>query len=191
MLEEYLYETIKQQLKKWKDKPVAAISFLAYANECNRCKDLSNLPCLSIGYCTKDIYEAILNEEDPWSLANVRVDETDIIQPQDDDKGTHLMCAWFCQQGIQDVGFEDESGQYDDEMVYIGKGPNGYYEFLMLVASIANKLRNDSDIKEKLRGIPIIIHDFEYPWYIADAIRKANPHGEAKPFLDVSQKCCW
>ena len=43
-------------------------------------------------------------------------------------------------------------------------------------------------IKNKFgTSIPIIIHDLEYPWYIIEANKKANPNGEADIFLKALQ----
>ena len=46
-----------------------------------------------------------------------------------------------------------------------------------------------SFIKNKFgKPIPIIIHDLEYPWYIIEANKKANSHGEADMFLADKKK---
>ena len=69
-------------------------------------------------------------------------------------------------------------------MRYIGKGPTGYYELLSEITEVARKLQENGFIKNKFgRSIPIIIHDLEYPWYIIEANKKANPNGEADVFL--------
>lgn len=69
-------------------------------------------------------------------------------------------------------------------MRYIGKGPVGYYELLSVVITVARKLQTSGFIKEKFGApVPIIIHDMEYPWYIIEANKEANPNGEAESFL--------
>ena len=69
-------------------------------------------------------------------------------------------------------------------MRYIGKGPAGYYELLTQAAAAARALQESGFIREKFgRPIPILVHDLEYPWYVFEATRTANPNGEADPFF--------
>lgn len=65
----------------------------------------------------------------------------------------------------------------------IGKGPVGYYELLCAVSNVAKKLQTDGSIATQFGNIPVIVHDLEYPWYIAEATKNANPNGEADVFL--------
>ena len=74
-------------------------------------------------------------------------------------------------------------------MKYIGKGPVGYYELLLEITSVANKLQTNGFIKNKFgRAIPIIIHDLEYSWYVIEATKTANPNGEADTFLTAMKR---
>ena len=60
---------------------------------------------------------------------------------------------------------------------------------IITAAAVANKLQSSGFIEGKFgRPIPIIIHDLEYPWYIIEATRKANPGGEADTFLAAMQE---
>ena len=69
---------------------------------------------------------------------------------------------------------------------YIGKGPVGYYELLMEVAAVAKELQESGFIREKIgRQVPIIVHDLEYPWYVFEATRIANPNNEANAFFSA------
>ena len=44
-------------------------------------------------------------------------------------------------------------------------------------------------IKEKFgKPIPIIIHDLEYPWYMIEATKNANPHNEADVFFEAMKE---
>ena len=93
------------------------------------------------------------------------------------------------ENGIDNIGYEDYDAGYDSQMRYIGKGPAGYYELLGEITAVANKLQSSGFIEGKFgRPIPIIIHDLEYPWYIIEATRKANPGGEADTFLAAMQE---
>ena len=88
------------------------------------------------------------------------------------------------ENSIDNIGYEDYNACYDDEMRYIGKGPVGYYELLSEITAVAKRLQDSGFIKNKFGApIPIIIHDLEYPWYIIEATKKANPNGEADMFL--------
>lgn len=38
-----------------------------------------------------------------------------------------ILFDWYKENGIDDIGYEDQNTCYDNEMRYIGKGPVGYY----------------------------------------------------------------
>ena len=68
--------------------------------------------------------------------------------------------------------------------VISAKAPAGYYELLTQAAAAARALQESGFIREKFgRPIPILVHDLEYPWYVFEATRTANPNGEADPFF--------
>ena len=95
-----------------------------------------------------------------------------------------ILFEWYEKKGIDNIGDENGDDCYDNEMRYIGKGPVGYYELLSEITAVAKKLQDSGFMKNKFgRPIPIIIHDLEYPWYIIEATKKANSHGEANMFL--------
>ena len=94
-----------------------------------------------------------------------------------------ILFDWYRENGIENIGCE-ESVCYDEEMRYIGKGPVGCYELISEITSAAKSLQESGFIKNKFgKAIPLIIHDLEYPWYVIEATRKANPNGEADTFL--------
>ena len=122
--------------------------------------------------------------EKRWNYAFWRQNETPVILADDENEGEKLLFDWYRENGIDNIGYEDYENSYDDEMRYIGKGPVGYYELLSVVTAVARKLQTSGFIKEKFGvPVPIIIHDMEYPWYIIEANKKANPNGEAEFFL--------
>ena len=99
-------------------------------------------------------------------------------------EGMKILFEWYEKKGIDNIGDENGDDCYDNEMRYIGKGPVGYYELLSEITAVAKKLQDSGFMKNKFgRPIPIIIHDLEYPWYIIEATKKANSHGEANMFL--------
>ena len=53
----------------------------------------------------------------------------------------------------------------------------------MMIAQIAGELQNEGVISKENGEIPVIVHDLEYPWYVIDAVKLANPNGEAKEYL--------
>ena len=72
----------------------------------------------------------------------------------------------------------------NENMNYIGKGPNGYYEVLNIIVETARDLQLQGIVNKKFGKIPIIIHDLEYSWYSEEATILANPNNEAKEFIE-------
>ncbi len=63
-----------------------------------------------------------------------------------------------------------------DNGVYIGKGPEGVFDFVKMLSEIIKDLHECGFIVEVFgKSIPIIIHDLEYSWYMVDATEEANP----------------
>lgn len=188
-LEKYLYDKVLPVIKGLKDKNIYAISFLVNSNESNIYKGFSNFPVFLIGYNTeKDCNHASSLSEERWNFAFWRREMIEIIKADDFDDGAKFLFNWYEKNGIKNIGFEDCSSDYDDEMNYIGKGPIGYYELLTAVSNVARKLQLDGKIKSLFGEIPIIVHDYEYSWYVEDATKNANPNGEANTFLDALEK---
>lgn len=50
----------------------------------------------------------------------------------------------------------------NENMNYIGKGPNGYYEVLNMIAETARDLQLQGIVNKKIGKILVIIHDLEY-----------------------------
>lgn len=96
-----------------------------------------------------------------------------------------LLFDWYHQQGLTHIGSESEDGDCDEEMNYVGKGPEGHYQLLMLAAEVARQLQEEGFLEKRFhKKIPIIVHGLEYAWYDLEATKLANPHGEAEAFLE-------
>lgn len=183
-LEEYLYGRILADIKKWDEKNIYAISFFVHSEESNEYNGYKNFPEFSIGYNTEeDCNHASQLSEERWNFAFWRQDMISIISPKCGDEGAKVLFEWYKENHIENIGVEDEGSMYDEDMNYIGKGPVGYYELLCAVSNVAKKLQTDGSIATQFGNIPVIVHDLEYPWYIAEATKNANPNGEADVFL--------
>ena len=187
-LENYLYEKVLPVIQSWKDKDIYAISFFVCCNEENVYNGIVNFPEFSIGYNTEEScnHASALSEE-RWNLIWERQGETEIIQPAANDEGAAVLLHWYQENGIENIGFEDEETMYDKNMNYIGKGPVGYYELLCAVSNVARRLQSEGKIDAQFGNIPIIVHDYEYPWYIEQATKNANPNDKAAVFLKALQ----
>ena len=99
-----------------------------------------------------------------------------------------MLFDWYEEQGITNIGEENEDEMYDENMNYIGKGPGGYYELLEIAANVARKLHAEGVIKEQFgKDIPIIVHELEYYDLICEVTKKANPNGQADVFLKAME----
>lgn len=181
----YIENEVHNIISTWNESDIYAISFFVYSNESFEFNGYSNVTEFSIGYNTeKDCNGAGVFSEKRWNYAFWRHDETYIIEATEDNKGIQYLFDWYKENNIDNIGYEDYTTCYDNEMRYIGKGPVGYYELLSEITAVAKKLQDSGYIKNKFgRPIPIIIHDLEYPWYIIEANKIVNSHGEADAFF--------
>ena len=184
-LHSYLEKKLRDVISAWNEEDIYAISFFVYSNESYEYEGYSNITRFSVSYNTEsDCSGAGEFSEERWNYAFWRQEETPIIDTDNENEGIKALFEWYRQKGIDNIGYEDYTACYDDKMRYIGKGPVGYYELLLEITDVAKKLQSSGFIKNKFgRPIPIIIHDLEYPWYIIQATKKANPNGEANAFL--------
>lgn len=189
-LQAYLEKKLCSIISAWSEDDIYAISFFVYANEAYEYNGYSNVTEFSVSYNTEnDCSGADELSEERWNYAFWRQDETPVIEAKKGNEGIKILFAWYEENGVDNIGYEDCDACYDNEMRYIGKGPVGYYELLSEITAVANKLQDSGFIKNKFgRPIPIIIHDLEYPWYVIEATRKANPNGEANIFLTAMKK---
>lgn len=181
-LKSYLFEKIKPIIENWDEESIYAISFFVHENMIN-----SSIPTFSISYNTEgDCDNASLLSEERWNYAFWRQDEIEIIG---DEASTNILLQWYQENNIKDVGYEDEDSMYDEDSEYIGKGPNGYYDLLKVVADVAKELHEQKIIINTFkRELPILIHDLEYAWYIKDITREGNPNGEAQNFIEFLEE---
>ncbi len=183
-IEDIFYEDIKSIISNWNENGIYAISFFVYANMANSYNGFNNVTDFSISYNTEEDCEgAGLYDEERWNYAFWRQNETPIVDNFNDNNGAKILFQWYKENGIENIGFEDENC-YNSKFEYIGKGPVGYYELLSIASNIGKMLQEEGFILNKFgKPIPIIVHGLEYPWYVFEATKRANPNGEAETFL--------
>lgn len=181
---EKLYSKVKSIMSSWCEEGIYAISFLVDSNEAYEYKGFHNLSSFAISYNTEEDCEgAGKYDEERWNYAFWRQDETFLIDPDEPNELTDLLFDWYRENGISNIGEEDEDC-YDEDYNYIGKGPVGHYELLTLVSQVAKRLQQEGFIEDKFgKKIPIIIHGLEYAWYDIEATQNANINGAADTFL--------
>lgn len=186
-IEKLLFDKISSEISKWDEDSIYAISFFVYSNEAFTYKDYRNVSMFAISYNTEnDCPGAGPLDEERWNYAFWRQNEIAIIDIDEPNEYTEALYQWYAEQGIENIGFEDDENLYDEDYNYIGKGPVGHYELIGIVANVAKKLQENGFIKEHFhKPIPIIIHGLEYAWFDIEATQKANPNGEADTFLEA------
>lgn len=182
--EQKLEQQIRHIISNWKDEDIYAISFLVTTNESSIYKGISNFPEFSIGYNTEfDCDGAEQLSDERWNFAYWCQNNIELLSAELCDMSDELL-RWYEEQGVVDIGVESEDDMYDENFMYIGKGPNGYWELLCLISDIARRIQTDGWVEKRFGQIPIIVHDMEYSWYSSKMTENANPNGEAKAFLD-------
>ena len=181
---EKIYSKVESVMETWSESDIYAISFFVYSNESYEYKNFKNVSSFAISYNTEsDCEGADIYDEERWNYAFWRQDENPIIVPDEPNELTNLLFEWYKENGINNIGEEDEDC-YDEDCNYIGKGPVGHYELLQIVSEVAEKLQQESFVEKHFgKKIPIIIHGLEYAWYDIEATRKVNLNGEAEPFM--------
>lgn len=189
-IEKILYDKVKNEISKWNEDGIYAISFFIYSNEAYEYKCYKNVSTWAISYNTEiDCKCAGPLDEERWNYAFWRQDEVSIIDIDEPNECTDALYKWYAENGIDNIGYEDLDNQYDDDCNYIGKGPVGHYELINIASNIAKKLQEEGFISSHFKKpIPIIIHGLEYSWYDIEATRKANPNGEADSFIKAMDK---
>ena len=181
---EKIYSKVESVMETWSESDIYAISFFVYSNESYEYKNFKNVSSFAISYNTEsDCEGADIYDEERWNYAFWRQDENPIIDPDEPNELTNLLFEWYKENGINNIGEEDEDC-YDEDCNYIGKGPVGHYELLQIVSEVAEKLQQESFVEKHFgKKIPIIIHGLEYAWYDIEATQRANMNGEAEPFM--------
>lgn len=170
----YFYDKFIEIINQWKEDEIAAISILVYSNETYVYKGIKNFFEISIGYIQKD------DKYDSDDVKGLKV----ILNAEEDDEAAEIILEFLVSNGVKNIGSEDFEKSYDENMNYIGKGPNGYYEVLNMISEVARDLQLHGIVNKKFGKIPIIIHDLEYSWYSEEATILANPNNEAKEFIE-------
>lgn len=188
-ISEKLYLKVKSIIDSWCEDGIYAISFFVYSNEAFEYKGFSNVSSFAISYNTEDDCEgAGKYDEERWNYAFWRQDETPVIDPDEANELTDLLFDWYKENGILNIGEEDEDC-YDEDYNYIGKGPVGHYELLTLASEVAKRLQQEGFVENKFgKKLPIIIHGLEYAWYDLEATKNANNNGEADTFLKAMKE---
>ena len=186
---EKIYAKVKSIMDSWSEPDMYAISFFVYSNESYEYKGFSNVSSFAISYnAESDCDGADIYDEERWNYAFWRQDETPIIDPDIPNELTDLLFEWYKENGIENIGEEDEDC-YDENFHYIGKGPVGHYELLQIVTDVAKNFQAEGYIEKHFKKkMPIIIHGLEYAWYDIEATQKANPNGEADVFIHAMKE---
>ncbi len=109
----------------------------------------NSIPTFSISYNTEaDCDDTSVLSEERWNYAFWRQDEIEVIGGE---ASTATLLQWYEDNGIENIGFEDEDAMYDDEGEYIGKGPTGYYELAQVVSEVAKELREQQVISNTFK----------------------------------------
>ncbi len=185
-IKEVLLRKVRNIMEGWEDHGIYAVSFLVDFNEDNTFRGVSNVSEWMVS-CNReeDCEDAGPLDEERWNYAFWNQEEEPVITADDDDPEMALLFDWYRQQGLTHIGSESEDGDYDEEMNYVGKGPEGHYQLLMLAAEVARQLQEEGFLEKRFhKKIPIIVHGLEYAWYDLEATKLANPHGEAEAFLE-------
>lgn len=203
-LKDFLYHKVLNVLNAYDYDDIYTIIFFVYSNECFEYENYQNLSEFSVSNNTEQYFKREYEDymktyrgkndnmdtrengrfsEIRWNYAYMSQDETPIIN----DENYEMLIKWYKQEGIENIGFEDDDC-YDEHMNYIGKGPVGYYELLQEVTQIAKRIqKEDYFLKKAGRRIPIIILEYEDTWYTRKATLEANVHGEAYDYLEYAK----
>ena len=185
-LREYFYNKIKNEMDHWDMSDAYSITFFLYSNEAYTYKEYSNVCEFSISLNNETFFKSEyagddegLYSEERWNYAYLEQDDKDML----DEKGMETLFAWYKQEGIENIGYEDPDC-YDENCRYIGKGPVGYYELLEVISDVARRLIEEDYFLQRCgKRIPIIIQDLEFAWYVLEATKKVNIHDEAHDFF--------
>ncbi|MBT2659218.1 hypothetical protein J7E81_29140 [Bacillus sp. ISL-18] len=101
-LTDYLYNKIEPIIESWDDEGIYALSFFVHTNEA-----LENIPTFAISYNTEeDCEHSSQLSGQRWNYAFWRQDEIEIIG---DEESTTILLQWYKENGIKDIGYEDET----------------------------------------------------------------------------------
>lgn len=181
-LVEEIYNRVKPIIEAWSGKDIYAISFFVYDDEDDVLK-----PTVTLGYnidahykdSIKDAYD---EQEAKWNYCFWLQNE-ELIFGIDDTAS--LIYQWVLENGLESYTDENQDELFDENMIYIGKGPLLTQRFVEVLIEVAKRLHANKVMINKFgRDIPIIIHELEYYKAIADETRLGNPDGQADNFIN-------
>ena len=121
---ERIYEKVKQVISTWSDDTIYAVSFFVESNEAYSYRGFNNVSSFCVSYNTEEYCDgAGKYDEDRWNYAFWSQDETPIIDVSCPNELTDLLYDWDAENGILNLGFEDEAKDYDEN--YKKNGPGG------------------------------------------------------------------
>ena len=119
-LREYFYNKIKNEMDHWDMSDAYSITFFLYSNEAYTYKEYSNVCEFSISLNNETFFKSEysgddegLYSEERWNYACLEQDDKDML----DEKGMETLFAWYKQEGIENVGYEDPDC-YDENCRY-------------------------------------------------------------------------
>lgn len=181
-------------LYAWPADDQYAIMFFIYPNESYEYRGYSNIPEFQMNYrCESDLlennnpfFDPVDEDENRWNPAFWDDDTlASVIGFDEPNAMADALIDWYETIGVENIGLEAEDTVYDENSVYIGKGPNGLPELLQIISEVAAELQNDGTIENRFgRKIPVILADFEFTWYMIRATQNANPNGEAEGYIE-------
>ena len=136
--EMYFYNLVLDIISKWDLKKVGAISIWVYTNEMYEYQGINNFFEVVIGYFPVNKIRGKKASVVEWDLLD-EVEVEYILEPYNYGEAARILLDWLIAKGVKDIGVEDFDKAYDEEMNYIGKGPNGYYELLTMVSEVITK----------------------------------------------------
>lgn len=189
-----LQSRILEVLDEWPVEDQYAVMFFIYPNEEYEYRGYSNIPEFKMLYKNESEMEHNVNpffrasgdDEERWNPAFWSYDrQWPVIEFEKPNPMADALIDWYESTGVQDIGGES-GGVFDENMRYIGTGPNGLPELLKLVTEITKELQTDGVIEAKFgRKLPVILADFDCTWYMINATAEANPNGEAEAYIQA------
>jgi hypothetical protein len=189
--EDYAYNRACKGILAIKNKTAAdiyALSFYFDADDDDERKAL-----LSVGYNTNACWRACTpasGQKPKWPIASssdeAKWNHAFWIEPKGEicSLGLSRAEASLRKEWIHSLGlwWTDEQAQEDFEST-VELGHKVMDQFVELCVVVAKRLHDEGVITRKFgRPIPILVHELEYNYCIADATRRANPPGLTREF---------
>ena len=161
-----IVDFLKKEISDYMDfQKVDELVINIYCNECFEYKGINNFFSISFGALNKD--------DDIGEMADVFecIDDNEkfIINPESYDGEAQLVVDYLKEIGINNIGYENIDDSYNDDMEYIGKGPNGLYELIELISKIIVEVWKERDYQ-----IPVLFVDYEASWFLEECTKLLN-----------------